>query len=129
MTTTSHPTPEFLTSLQHILTRVGFRGADLHGYLARPAAQRTGDEASIVDRAIVAPLLELLGFPPGDQSYNVQRHGDRPDFAPSAELYGTCFVVESKNTTLGLPGDPADPESPLAQPSAICASPRFTWAC
>ncbi|MBX0326442.1 N-6 DNA methylase [Oscillochloris sp. ZM17-4] len=115
MTTPPTASAAFLAGLQHILTRAGFRGGDLRAYLARPAAQRGGDEASIVDRAIVGPLLDLLGFPPGDQNYNLQRHGDRPDFAPSVDLYGTCFVVESKNTTLSLPGDMADPESPLAQ--------------
>lgn len=113
--TTPPATPDFLSGFQHLLTRTGFRGADFRAYLTRPTAQRSGDEASIVDRAIVGPLLELLGFAPGDQNYNLQRRGDRPDFAPSVEVYGTCFVVESKNTTLMLTLDASDPESHLGQ--------------
>ena len=106
---------EFLAGFQQIFTRTGFRGGDFRTYLARPTGQRSGDEASIVDRAIVAPLLDLLGFAPGDQNYNLQRRGDRPDYAPSVEVYGTCFAVESKNTTLTLTLDPNDPNSHLGQ--------------
>lgn len=115
MSAPSPTTSDFLTGFQHIFTRNGFRGTDFRTYLARPTNQRSGDEASIVDRAIVAPLLELLGFAPGDQNYNLQRRGDRPDFAPSIDVYGTCFVVESKNTTLALTLDANDPDSHLGQ--------------
>lgn len=114
MTMPSSPT-DFLTQFQDIFTRNGFRGVDFRTHLARPSNQRSGDEASIVDRAIVGPLLDLLGFPPGDQNYNVQQRGDRPDYAPRADGYGTCFVVESKNTTRAIPGALTDPESPLSQ--------------
>ena len=106
---------DFLTQFQHIFTRTGFRGSDFRAYLTKPIHQRSGDEASIVDRAIVGPLLDLLGFAPGDQNYNLQRRGDRPDFAPSVEVYGSCFVVESKNTTLTLTLDVHDSESNLGQ--------------
>lgn len=105
----------FLERFQQIFTRNGFRGGDFRAYLARPGGQRSGDEASIVDRAIVAPLLELLGFAPGEQNYNLRQRGDRPDFAPSVEVYGTCFVVECKNTTLALTLDANDPDSHLGQ--------------
>ncbi|NNJ10998.1 N-6 DNA methylase [Chloroflexales bacterium ZM16-3] len=115
MTTLPSATPDFLAQFQHIFTRNGFRGGDFQTYLTKPTNQRSGDEASIVDRAIVAPLLDLLGFAPGDQNYNLQRRGDRPDYAPSVEVYGTCFVVESKNTTLTLTLDVHDPESNLGQ--------------
>jgi type I restriction enzyme M protein len=113
--TTSSTTPGFLAGFQHIFTRTGFRGTDFRTHLTRPVTQRSGDEASIVDRAIVGPLLELLGFAPGDQNYNVQQRGDRPDYAPSVAVYGTCFVVESKNTTTTLTLNPNDPESNLGQ--------------
>lgn len=115
MSTPPATASNFLAGFQHIFTRTGFRGVDFRTHLARPVNQRSGDEASIVDRAIVGPLLELLGFAPGDQNYNVQRRGDRPDYAPSAEVYGTCFVVESKNTTTTLTLNPDDPESNLGQ--------------
>jgi type I restriction-modification system DNA methylase subunit len=115
MATPPSPASDFLAGFQHIFTRTGFRGVDFRTHLARPANQRSGDEASIVDRAIVGPLLELLGFAPGDQNYNVQRRGDRPDYAPSVAVYGTCFVVESKNTTTTLTLNPDDPESSLGQ--------------
>ena len=107
--------PAFLAGFQHIFTRNGFRNTDFRTYLTKPLNQRSGDEASIVDRALVAPLLELLGFAPGDQNYNLQRGSDRPDFAPSVAVYGTCFVVESKNTTLTLSLDANDPTSNLGQ--------------
>ncbi len=113
--TTVSATSDFLTGFQHIFTRNGFRGTDFHTYLTKPPRERSNDEASIVDRAIVGPLLDLLGFAPGDQDYNLQRRGERPDYAPSVEVYGTCFVVESKNTTLTLTLDASDPESHLGQ--------------
>jgi type I restriction enzyme M protein len=115
MTAPSPASADFLTGFQQIFTRSGFRGTDFQTYLSKPAQQRSGDEASIVDRAIVGPLLDLLGFAPGDQNYNLQRRGDRPDYAPSIEVYGTCFVVESKNTTLNLTLDASNPDSNLGQ--------------
>lgn len=113
--TTSPTAADFLAGFQDISTRRGFRGVDFRTHLTRPIRERSGDEASVVDRAIVAPLLDLLGFAPGDQNYNVQQRGDRPDYAPSAEVYGTCFIVESKNTTTTLTLTPDDPESNLGQ--------------
>ncbi len=113
---TTPPAPAaFLTGFQQIFTRNGFRGTDFQTYLAKPPQERSGDEASIVDHAIVGPLLDLLGFAPGDQNYNLQRRGDRPDYAPNVAVYGTCFVVENKNTTLPLTRDASDPNSHLGQ--------------
>ncbi|NJR63479.1 MAG: hypothetical protein HC769_34700 [Cyanobacteria bacterium CRU_2_1] len=74
---------EFLTAFFGIFTQRSFRGADFLGYLNRSDAQRSGDEASIVDTAIASPLLGLLGFEAGERVYNQQHLGDRPDFAPA----------------------------------------------
>ena len=50
----------------------------------------------------MSQLLGLLGFEPAERVYNQQRHHGRPDFAPTDPLYGTCYVVEDKNTSLDL---------------------------
>ncbi len=68
-----------------------------------------------MDTAIVGPILGLLGFAPAERVYNQQRDYSRPDFAPRDEGYGTCFVVEDKNTAHSLSFDFSDPESNLAQ--------------
>ena len=47
--------------------------------------------------------------------YNQQRSDERPDFAPTDAVYGICFVVEDKNTSLTLNCDISDPESHLSQ--------------
>jgi len=106
---------KFIAAFFDLFTSKNFRHDDFLTYLQRPRGQRSGDEASIVDTAIVGPLLGLLGFEPGDRVYNLQRHGDRPDFAPTAPLYGTCFVVEDKNTWEDLSLNLNDPESHFAQ--------------
>ena len=85
---------DFLTNFFKIFASKTFRGGDYLEYLNRPSEQRSGDEASVVDRAIIAPLLDLLGFAPAEQVYNQQRLNGRPDFAPADALYGTCFMVE-----------------------------------
>lgn len=92
-----------------------FRGSDYLSYLQKPRQQRTGDEAPIVDTAIVGPLLGLLGFAPAERQYNQQRANDRPDFAPSDAVYGVCFMVEDKSTSLDLSLDLGNPESHLSQ--------------
>ena len=84
-------------------------------YLAYLDAPLPGDEAAIVDSAITAPLLALLGFPPGEQVYNRAKQGDRPDFAPEVPGLGTLFYVEDKNTALDLTLDLARPDSHLSQ--------------
>lgn len=106
---------EFLSAFFAIFTKRGFPGGGLSAYLQRPAAQRGGDEAAVVDTAIVGPLLGLLGYAPGEWIYNQQHQQDRPDFAPYDDVYGTYFLVEDKNTTLDLTLDPSDPGSHLSQ--------------
>jgi type I restriction enzyme M protein len=106
----------FLTDFFKIFTQRGFSGGtDFLTYLNRPAAERTGDEASVVDVAIVGQLLGLLGFEPAERTYNLTRGPGRPDYAPREAVYGTCFMVEDKNTTLDLDLDMSDPESHLSQ--------------
>src|SRR5216683_2989081 len=104
---------DFLTKFFGLFVGKSFRGADYLTYLKRPT--RSGDEASIVDTAIIGPLLGLLGFEPGDRVYNQQHQSDRPDFAPTDSVYGTCFVVEDKNISLNLTFDLSNPDSHLSQ--------------
>jgi hypothetical protein len=85
---------DFLTDFFKLFTGKSFRGGDYLSYLNKSDGQRSGDEASIVDMAIVGPLLGLLGFEPAERVYNQQRQNGRPDFAPADPLYGTCFIVE-----------------------------------
>ena len=68
-----------------------------------------------MDTAITSPLLGLLGFEPGERVYNQQHLGERPDFAPKDPIYGTCFIVEDKSTSLSLTFDLSDPNSHLSQ--------------
>ena len=92
----SHPTTfgDFLTDFFGLFSQKTFRRADYLTYLSQPDKSRSGDEASIVDTAIVSPLLGLVGFEPAERVYNQQRQNGRPDFAPTDSVYGTCFVVE-----------------------------------
>lgn len=106
---------DFLPRFFELFSGKSFRGGDYLNYLARPVDQRTGDEAPIVDTAIVGPLLGLLGFEPAERDYNHQRPNGRPDFAPQEALYGICFIVEDKSTALSLDVDLTNPESPLSQ--------------
>ena len=106
---------EFLPAFFSVFTQRSFRSVDFLSYLNRSDAQRSGDEASIVDTAISSPLLGLLGFEAGERVYNQQHLGDRPDFAPSDPVYGTCFIVEDKSTSLSLTLDLSDPNSHLSQ--------------
>ena len=106
---------DFLTKFFELFAGRGFRGGDYLSYLNRPNDQRGGDEASIVDTAIVGPLLGILGFEPAERTYNQQRQNGRPDFAPADSLYGTCFVVEDKSTSLLLSFNLSDPDSHLSQ--------------
>ena len=105
----------FIVDFFALFSSKTFRGDSYLTYLQRPRQQRTNDEAPIVDTAIVGPLLGLLGFAPGESYYNQQRANDRPDFAPSDPVYGVCFMVENKNTSLDLTLDLADPDSHLSQ--------------
>lgn len=118
---------EFLHAFFGIFQKSFKREADFLSYINRPDAQRRGDEASIVDNAIISPLLELLGFAPGEQAYNQQKQSSRPDFAPSDPVYGTCFIVEDKNTSLTLTLDLNDPNSHLSQLRGYIRGLRFGW--
>ena len=106
---------QFLEYFFRLFAGKSFRGGDYLDYIQRPASARGGDEASIVDTAIVSPLLDLLGFAPAERVYNYQRQDERPDFAPRDSLYGTCFIVEDKSTSLKLDCDLANPQSHLSQ--------------
>lgn len=106
---------EFLEAFFAIFAQKTFRRADYLTYLNQPEKQRGNDEAPIVDTAIVGPLLGLLGFTPPERVYNQQRPNGRPDFAPADTVYGTCFMVEDKNTSLELTLDLTNPESHLSQ--------------
>lgn len=118
---------EFLTSFFGIFQKSFKKEADFLSYINLPNSKRTGDEASIVDNAIISPLLELLGFAPGEQGYNQQKQSSRPDFAPSDKVYGTCFIVENKNTSLTLTLDLNDPDSHLSQLRSYIRGLRFGW--
>jgi type I restriction enzyme M protein len=118
---------EFLSAFFGIFTQRSFRGVDFLSYLNRSDAQRSGDEASIVDTAIVSPLLGLLGFEAGERVYNQQHLGDRPDFAPSDAVYGTCFIAENKSTSLSLTFDLSDPNSHLSQLRGYMRAVRLGW--
>lgn len=115
MTTYASDFDAFLQGFFHIFTNPNFRGTDFQGYMNRPAAQRRGDEASIVDAAVTIPLLGLLGFAPAEQAYNRQHQENRPDFAPEQAVYGTCFVAENKSTALELDLDVNAPDGHLRQ--------------
>src|SRR2546422_8700931 len=104
---------DFLPKFFELFAGKSFRGGNYLTYLRRPV--RSGDEASIVDTAIVSPLLGLLGFEPAERVYNQQRQNGRPDFAPTDSVYGTCFVVEDKSTSLPLNFDLTNPDSHLLQ--------------
>lgn len=118
---------EFLSAFFEIFQKRFRREADFLNYMNRPDNKRRGDEASIVDNAIISPLLELLGFAPGEQAYNQQKQSSRPDFAPSDPVYGTCFIVENKSTSLALTLDLNDPNSHLSQLRGYIRGLRFGW--
>ena len=105
----------FCTQFFALFSGKSFRGGDYLSYLQRPDQLRSGDEASIVDMAIVSPLLGLLGFEPAEKVYNQQRQNGRPDFAPTDVLYGICFLIEDKSTSLSLSFDLNDSDSHLSQ--------------
>ncbi|MBD2503316.1 N-6 DNA methylase [Anabaena azotica] len=120
---------DFLTAFFGIFTQNSFRKADFLAYLHRSSSQRSGDEASVVDNAIVSPLLGILGFPRGEQAYNRQDKSNRPDFAPEDAVYGTCFIVENKNTAIDLTFDINNPDSHLSQLTRYtsAAAVRLGW--
>jgi len=118
---------EFVPAFFGIFNQRSFGSVDFLSYLNRPDARRSGDEAPIVDIAVVSPLLGLLGFEAGERVYNQQHLGNRPDFAPSDTVYGTCFIVEDKSTSLSLTFDLSDPNSHLSQLRGYMRGVRLGW--
>ena len=51
----------FLTQFFELFVGKSFRSSDYLEYLTRTDSQRSGDEASVVDTAIVGPLLVCWG--------------------------------------------------------------------
>jgi hypothetical protein len=77
-----------------------YQSGSLTNYLGSPIAQRTGDEANIVDAKITSILISALGYSSGEVQYNLaQANRKRTDFTVRiAEYPRPCFVAESKNT-------------------------------
>lgn len=117
MTDTLQEYEQFKHAFFDLFTEARFRdGRDFLSYLNIPVANRSGDEASVVDSVIVAPLLGLLGFTETERVYNAQKSSHhRPDFAPHDDIYGDCFVVENKSTTIPLTTNLQEPDSTLSQ--------------
>ncbi|WP_407572270.1 N-6 DNA methylase [Deinococcus altitudinis] len=109
------PALSFVDRFFSHLAGIRIRNLTYLEYLATPAARRSNDERPVVDTVIVAPLLGALGYSEGERVYDRQRQADKPDFAPEVPGFGTCFVVEDKNTTLTLDLDLSDPDSHLSQ--------------
>ncbi|MGH2479162.1 MAG: hypothetical protein ACRDHW_05865, partial [Ktedonobacteraceae bacterium] len=60
---------EFRKHFFDLFTGKSFRGGDYLNYLQRSTNSRGGDEASIVDMAVVSQLPGLLGFEPAERVY------------------------------------------------------------
>lgn len=77
-----------------------YQSASLINYLSLPNAQRTNDEANIVDAKITSILISALGYSSGEIQYNLaQANRKRTDFTVRITEYPRpCFVAESKNT-------------------------------
>ncbi len=84
-----------------------YQSVSLTDYLAYPNAERTGDEANIVDAKITSVLISALGYAPGEVQYNLaQANKKRTDFTVRINEYPRpCFVAESKNTWTKKLGD------------------------
>lgn len=117
MTPTQPPTSsnqhKTLTSFESFLIEfIGELASDhfstdgcLSSYLATSDANRTGDEANIVDLRITKNLLSALGYASKEIDYNDQKGALRPDYAIKIAEYPrpACFIVEDKNSaTLDL---------------------------
>lgn len=95
--------PDFAAAFFALYEQAQFDGQAFLDYLARNHSERSGDEASMVDNVLSGPLLSLLGFSSGEQTYNAGKADlSRPDFAPKVPNVGDCFVVEDKATGLEL---------------------------
>ena len=88
---------DFQAAFFQLFEQPQFGGQTFLQYLEK--ADRSGDEASVVDNAISGPLLTALGYSSGEQTYNaVKSDLSRPDFEPKIPEIGVCFVVEDKGT-------------------------------
>ncbi|GAC1615260.1 MAG: hypothetical protein NVS4B11_01890 [Ktedonobacteraceae bacterium] len=88
------------TIIEPLKVNIGGSTLSYAAYLALPAAQRSNDEADVVDSRFTQKLLEWLGFNEGDVIYNRPMPGrpeDKPDFVVKM-LGATAFVVEDKST-------------------------------
>jgi len=91
----------FIEKLFNDLTDDSFYQSDsLTKYLSLPTAQRSNDEANIVDDKITRKLISALGYSSGEIQYNLpQANKKRTDFTVRISEYPRpCFVAESKNT-------------------------------
>lgn len=105
---------DFQTAFFQIYEQPQFDGQTFLGYLQK--SDRSGDEASLVDNVLSGPLLKLLGFSQGEQTYNaVKSDLSRPDFAPETKETGAAFMVEDKSTSLELTLDLSNKKSNLSQ--------------
>ncbi|MGH2496642.1 MAG: N-6 DNA methylase [Ktedonobacteraceae bacterium] len=88
------------TVIEPLKVNRGIQALSYAEYLRLPAAQRSNDEADVVDSRFTQKLLEWLGFETADIAYNYPTPGlpqNRPDFV--AKMFGsTAFVVEDKST-------------------------------
>lgn len=92
----------FLNALLGELSKPNFwQGESYLTYLLRPEAERTNDEADIVDGRITKLLLQGLGYGESEWTYN-RTEGTtrrRPDYVVNiAGFPRPPFVVEDKNT-------------------------------
>ena len=76
-----------------------YQTASLTSYLNLPTAERSNDEANIVDDKITRNLISALGYVSGEIQYNLAQNRKRTDFTVRITEYPRpCFVAESKNT-------------------------------
>jgi len=77
-----------------------YQSDSLTNYLNLPIAQRSNDEANIVDDKITRNLIFAFGYSSGEIQYNLaQANKKRTDFTVRINEYPRpCFVAESKNT-------------------------------
>ena len=80
----------------HLANDNFYQSASLTAYLASPSAERTGDEANIVDAKITSVLISALGYSSGEVQYNLaQANKKRTDFTVRINEYPRpCFVAE-----------------------------------
>ncbi len=86
--------------IEPLEVNIGGKTLSYANYLELPAAQRSNDEADVVDNKFTNNMLTWLGYESGNIIHDrtiVGRPGDRPDFEVK-ESGSTLFVVEDKST-------------------------------